>query len=79
MAKEPQFAKIRFAIEAGLVKLQKWYKAVDNCEMYFICLGVLRVCCLSSTIFTNNYQLLIQHIRLNIPNRTGTTVVIKRV
>ncbi|THG95548.1 hypothetical protein EW026_g6127 [Hermanssonia centrifuga] len=43
MVKEPKFAKISFAIEAGLEKLQKWYKAVDDSAMYFICLGVYTV------------------------------------
>ncbi len=43
MVKEPKFAKISFAIEAGLEKLRKWYKAVDDSDMYFICLGVYTV------------------------------------
>ncbi|PSS37546.1 hypothetical protein PHLCEN_2v622, partial [Hermanssonia centrifuga] len=40
MVKEPKFAKISFAIEAGLEKLRKWYKAVDDSDMYFICLAL---------------------------------------
>ncbi len=39
MAKQPKFASIKFAIDAGLEKLRKWYKAIDDSDMYFICLG----------------------------------------
>ncbi|THG95518.1 hypothetical protein EW026_g6148 [Hermanssonia centrifuga] len=40
MAKQPKFASIKFAIDAGLEKLRKWYKAIDDSDMYFICLAL---------------------------------------
>lgn len=39
MAKNPRFAPVEHGIEAGLKKLQKYYRDLDQSDMYFICLG----------------------------------------
>ncbi|RDB19397.1 hypothetical protein Hypma_013487 [Hypsizygus marmoreus] len=36
----PKFAPVKDAIEKGLKKLRKWYKATDATDMYFICLAL---------------------------------------
>lgn len=39
MARTPKFQPVQLAIEKGLEKLRKWYKAIDETDVYFICLG----------------------------------------
>ncbi|KAF8801155.1 hypothetical protein BYT27DRAFT_7342075 [Phlegmacium glaucopus] len=39
MAKTSKFRPVKLAIEKGLAKLNKWYKAIDETDVYFICLG----------------------------------------
>ena len=38
MVKQPQYAKIVPALKAGLQNLRKWYRSLDNTNIYFICL-----------------------------------------
>jgi hypothetical protein len=38
MAKESKYAPVADALEAGLDNLRKWYKSLDESNMYFICL-----------------------------------------
>ncbi|EED80198.1 predicted protein [Postia placenta Mad-698-R] len=40
MANEPKFTPVKLAIEKGLAKIEKWYKAVSQLEIYFICLAL---------------------------------------
>jgi hypothetical protein len=40
MANNPKFALISHAIKAGLENLCKWYRKVDDTNVYFICLGM---------------------------------------
>ena len=35
-----KFSPVKDALEKGLEKLHKWYKSLDQSDMYFICLGV---------------------------------------
>ena len=39
MAHTPKFAPVRVAIEKGLEKVRKWYKTVNENDVYFVCLG----------------------------------------
>jgi hypothetical protein len=39
MAAETKFAPVQFAIKAALAKIKKWYMAIDQSDVYFICLG----------------------------------------
>lgn len=38
MTKEPKYASVADALEAGLHNLRKWYRSLDDGNMYFICL-----------------------------------------
>jgi hypothetical protein len=40
LANAPKFAPVKNGIEKGLEKLQKWYMATDQTDIYFICLGI---------------------------------------
>ncbi|PSR78833.1 hypothetical protein PHLCEN_2v7270 [Hermanssonia centrifuga] len=40
MADTPKFAPVHTAIKAGLAKLQKWYLAIGQTDIYYICLGM---------------------------------------
>ncbi len=40
MAALPEFLPVRDAIDAGLEKLRKWYKAIDSSDAYYLCLGM---------------------------------------
>ncbi|KIP03169.1 hypothetical protein PHLGIDRAFT_78013 [Phlebiopsis gigantea 11061_1 CR5-6] len=40
MAKNPRFAPVEHGIAAGLKKLQKYYRNLDQTDMYFICLAL---------------------------------------
>ena len=37
----PKFYAVKDAIQAGLKNLGKWYRKVDETDVYFICLGML--------------------------------------
>jgi hypothetical protein len=39
MVKNPKFTRVKVAIEKGLEKLRKWYRTIDETDVYFICLG----------------------------------------
>jgi hypothetical protein len=41
MANDPKFQVVEDAIQAGLKSLGKWYRKVDDTDVYFICLGML--------------------------------------
>ena len=43
MAAHPKFADISDAINAGLENLNKWYRKIDDTDIYFICLGACTV------------------------------------
>jgi hypothetical protein len=45
MADHPKFADISDAINAGLENLNKWYRKIDDTDVYFICLGRRLICC----------------------------------
>ena len=38
MTKEPKYASVADALEAGLNNLRKWYRSLNDGNMYFICL-----------------------------------------
>ncbi|THG94301.1 hypothetical protein EW026_g7147 [Hermanssonia centrifuga] len=40
MADTPKFAPVHTAIKAGLAKLQKWYLAIGQTDIYYICLAL---------------------------------------
>ncbi|THG98389.1 hypothetical protein EW026_g3789 [Hermanssonia centrifuga] len=40
MADTPKFAPVQSAIQAGLAKLQKWYMAIDQTDIYYVCLAL---------------------------------------
>ena len=42
MGRTPKFEKVEHGIMKGLEKLQKWYMATDQSDMFFICLGKLK-------------------------------------
>lgn len=48
MAGERKFLPMKGAIEAALAKIKKWYMAIDQSDIYFICLGM---CSSSKGIF----------------------------
>jgi hypothetical protein len=39
LANTQKFAPVKHGIDKGLEKLQKWYMATDQTDIYFICLG----------------------------------------
>jgi hypothetical protein len=39
MAAHPRFAEVSDAINDGLDNLRKWYRKIDDTDVYFICLG----------------------------------------
>ena len=39
MAAIAKFVSVRHGIEKGLETLRKWYKATDDTNVYFVCLG----------------------------------------
>ena len=41
MANNPKFEVVEDAIQAGLKNLGKWYRKVDETDVYFICHGML--------------------------------------
>jgi hypothetical protein len=41
MMNNPKFYAVKDAIQAGLKNLGKWYRKVDETDVYFICLGML--------------------------------------
>jgi hypothetical protein len=40
MAAHPKFADISDTINAGLENLNKWYRKIDDTDVYFICLAL---------------------------------------
>lgn len=40
MARVPKFQDFKPALEAGLDNLRKWYRKVNETDVYFICLGL---------------------------------------
>ena len=40
MARSSKFDSLTWAIDAGLDNLCKWYRKVDDTDVYFICLGM---------------------------------------
>ena len=40
MARHDRFEDVTDAIEAGLANLRKWYRKVDDTNVYFICMGM---------------------------------------
>jgi hypothetical protein len=39
MSKLPKFDEMSHAINAGINNLDKWYRKIDDTDVYFICLG----------------------------------------
>lgn len=56
MAKQPKFARVKFAIEKGLAKLRKWYMSIDQSDIYFICLGMLSLLHYTISTLTQLYS-----------------------
>jgi hypothetical protein len=40
MAAHPKFSEISDAINAGINNLNKWYRKIDDTDVYFICLAL---------------------------------------
>jgi hypothetical protein len=40
MSKIPKFAKVKVALEKGIAKIEKWYKATSQTDIGFTCLGM---------------------------------------
>jgi len=48
MSKILKFAKVKVALKKGIAKIKKWYKAIIQTDIAFICLGICFIYCYHS-------------------------------
>lgn len=74
LAKKTEHEDIKEAIDFGLKNIDKWYRKLDDTDIYFICLGKLKVFVVLDVIFgliSCNLQLLIHDLSLHIRKSHG--------